>query len=117
MVVGNKMVKIDDNDEKWREIMDFMAPDLNMTHITSFNKEQADPTQTTHGQALIQRIQNIQNEIENTGSITTYDIPDENLQKLGYKSPTEQFTNGINKINQMSDILLQRNMQQYNVNE
>lgn len=117
MVVGNKMVKIDDNDEKWREIMDFMAPDLNMTHITSFNKEQAGPTQTTHGQALIQRIQNIQNEIENTGSITTYDIPDENLQKLGYKSPTEQFINGTNKINQMSDILLHRNMQQYNVNE
>ena len=116
MIVGQKAVKIDDNDEKWREIMDFMAPDLNMTHITSFNKEQADPTQTTHGQALIQRIQDIQKELEKTGSITTYDVPDENLQKLGYKSTKEKFTGGINKIKQKSVILSHTTSAQYDIN-
>ena len=92
MIVGDKMVLIDDQDAQWREIMDAMAPDLKMTHTYGANSNHAavDYTQSQHGLMFINRILSISNPPQ------TYDIPDNIMQQLGYKKTTnaEKFQAG-----------------------
>ena len=66
MVVNDRYVKLDANNAEHRLIMDAMAPDLSKT----YNSE------------MLQRIENVENEMTN-GMVQTYDLPPDVINTLG----------------------------------
>ena len=100
MIVGNTMVKIDDNDAQWREIMDGMAPDLRETHVSGVGKYGNSNQQEWHGRLFLQRIERWQNEVRQNGVVSVHDIPEDILIKMGYRSPVAQFAMSQDKLTQ-----------------
>ena len=103
MVVGDKMVLIDENDEKWREIMDYMAPDLSRTHVHGVGKEYSSGEQKAHGWQFLQRIENLQEEAARQGMVTTFDLSEEMLKKMEYTSPQNNFIKGARSVTQKEE--------------
>lgn len=91
MVVGDKMVRIDENDTEWRQILDAMAPDLARTHIAGTEVYKSGPHQKIHGQKFLQRLNTLAIEYEQNGTVKTHDIPQEILEKMGYKDKQKEF--------------------------
>lgn len=86
------MVKIDDTDPKWQEIMNYFAPDLTVTHTG------------TYGKKFIRRLDNIKHEMdENNGVVQTYDIPNAIMEKISLPM-SQNFAKGSHKIKRISNI-------------
>ncbi len=91
MISGNKIVRIDDNDTAWREIMNHFGPDLTVTHTGEY------------GAQFIRRLDNIKREMhDNNGVIPTYNLTREQLDKMTL-SADGQFNKGTEVIKKLSD--------------
>ena len=102
MVVGDKMVRVDDKDDDWRAIMDSMAPDLQRTHITGVSDEYRTGQQDNHGRQFLDRIRKLQEQVEVDAEhkVKTYDIPVDVLEKMGFIQKSNQFAKGTQKLSQ-----------------
>lgn len=87
VIVGGKMLQVDENDDEWKLILDYFAPDLERTHISGPNKTHMN-AQQYHGRMFVNRINSISNPPK------TYDIPDTIMKNLGYSADdlSQQFT-------------------------
>lgn len=89
VIVGEKMLQVDENDDKWKLILDYFAPNLETTHIFGPNKRHVNmDNQQVHGRMFVERINSISNPPK------TYDIPDTIMKNLGYSADdlSQQFT-------------------------
>ena len=87
VIVGGKMLQVDENDDEWKLILDYLAPDLERTHIYGPNKTHMN-AQQYHGRMFVNRINSISNPPK------TYDIPDTIMKNLGCGADdlSQQFT-------------------------
>lgn len=90
LAVGDTLVKIDDN-PVWREILDYMAPDMRTTHIHGMQGNNRDKiTQEIHGRQFLERLDALHTQKTTQGAVTTYDLPIEILEKMGYTPLAKQ---------------------------
>lgn len=97
MVVGDKMVLIDDQDPTWCQIMDAMAPDMTTTHIYGLPAATA-KSFYTEGWQFIDRLNALEQDKKQNGHVTTYDISPEILAKMGYRTPRQQILDATNRM-------------------
>lgn len=98
MVVGDKMLLIDENDKDWRMIMDGMAPDLEQTHVRGIPQKFRSGEQELHGLGFLRRIRRWQQEINENGQVTTYDIPSAGIKAMGFHSPAGQYKDATKQL-------------------
>ena len=91
MIAGDKMVKIEENDPTWKQILDAMAPDLYQTHIGAVGSWGAGQKQEAEGRKFLQRVDALAEEYEHNGAVKTHDIPNDVLEKMGYKDKGNEF--------------------------
>ena len=105
LAIGDRVVLIDDNDDTWREILDYMAPNMEATHIYGMKRQHYGTVrQDYHGKQFLQRMDKLAHEISESdnGQVNTHDLPPEILEKMGYRPPREQFARATAKILQQT---------------
>ena len=101
MIIGDKMMLVDENDTDWHEILDSFAPKLRVTHIFGPSRESnRDTNQSTHGHFFMQRIDQLESQAKETGIVKTYDITDDVMEKISpSRNRTHQFQSASHQIN------------------
>ena len=101
LIIGTeRMLKIDENDPEWHEILDALAPDLSVTHrggLPGWYKIRANCD--THGLNFLGMLEKLRLEVAEHGKLQTHDISPEQMEYMGFqKKSTAHFDPARQKI-------------------